>query len=120
VGLEEHGSGRLRHQTGIADADIDAPEAWTRSEGAGATVAVVDTGIELTQEDLTGQFAGNPGERGGWARDERDRRRRNGYVDDWQGWDFVNGDNTDRDAVERARARTSPGRSPPPATRGGP
>ena len=31
--------------SGVADADIDAPEAWTLTKGRGVTVAVVDTGV---------------------------------------------------------------------------
>jgi subtilisin family serine protease len=39
-----------------ADADIDAPEAWKASKGAGVTVGVVDTGVDLTHPDLQGQL----------------------------------------------------------------
>ena len=38
---------------GTADADIDAPEAWTVTHGAGATVAVVDTGVDTGHPDLS-------------------------------------------------------------------
>jgi thermitase len=41
---------------GTADADIDAPEAWTVSRGAGVTVAVVDTGIDSGHVELSAQI----------------------------------------------------------------
>jgi thermitase len=37
---------------GTLDADIDAPEAWAVTRGAGATVAVVDTGVDTGHPDL--------------------------------------------------------------------
>ena len=61
-GLEN--TGQTIWDPGVADADLDAPEAWLRTRGAGAVVAVVDTGFEVTHTDLAGQFTGNPGERG--------------------------------------------------------
>ncbi|WP_051323865.1 S8 family serine peptidase [Candidatus Solirubrobacter pratensis] len=44
------------NQTGTPDADIDAPEAWARSRGAGVTVGVVDTGVDSGNLDLAGQI----------------------------------------------------------------
>lgn len=37
---------------GIVDSDIDAPEAWAVSTGAGIKVAVVDSGVDVNHPDL--------------------------------------------------------------------
>lgn len=38
--------------------NIKADQAWTYSTGAGATIAVVDTGVDLSHPDLAGKIAG--------------------------------------------------------------
>jgi subtilisin family serine protease len=91
-GLENSGQS-ISSQIGIAGADIDAPRAWTQTKGAGATVAVVDSGIELAHPELAGQITGNAGERGGGREANGLDDDGNGLVDDWQGWDFVHDDN---------------------------
>ena len=87
---------------GVADADVDAPEAWTHASGEGVRVAIVDSGVDGAHPELQGQSATNPGEMGldlGGA--ERSSNQRdddlNGLVDDWRGWDFVSGDNLPQD-----------------------
>ena len=42
--------------SGSADADVDAPQAWGVSMGEGATVAIVDTGIDAGHPDLAGRI----------------------------------------------------------------
>lgn len=78
---------------GTVGADIDAPDAWDlRNSAASVIVAVVDTGIRLTHEDLRGNLWTNPGEIG---RDASGRdKATNGVDDDGDGYiDDVHGIN---------------------------
>jgi subtilisin family serine protease len=88
---------------GTPGADIGAAVAWDYSTGSHAVrVGVIDTGIDYNHPDLMANIWNNPGETGLDA-SGRDRRTNgvdddgNGFVDDWHGWDFANGDNDPMD-----------------------
>lgn len=47
--------------SGVPDADIDAPEGWAiRNDASGIVVAVIDSGARLTHEDLAANLWRNP------------------------------------------------------------
>lgn len=76
---------------GRPDADIDAPEAWSKTVGSSAVIiAVVDSGNYTRHPDLRDNIWRNPGEIAGNRVDDDG----NGYVDDVNGWDFAHKDNT--------------------------
>jgi len=75
---------------GIADADIDAPEAWDLETGDPTVqVAVIDSGIDTSHPDLAPNIWVNPDEIPGNGTDDGDA---NTLIDDVNGWDFVNDD----------------------------
>lgn len=77
--------------SGTADADIDAPEAWSVATGsAGTVVAIIDTGVDINHPDLKNNIWTNPNETAGNRRDDDG----NGYVDDTRGWDCQGNNNT--------------------------
>ncbi len=71
---------------GAADADIDAPQAWEQNRGMPrTTVAVLDSGVDISHPDLDENLFENPGETAGNDRDDDG----NGYVDDVHGYNFT-------------------------------
>ncbi len=84
------------------DHDIDAPEAWDIQTGNSAIiVAILDTGVRYFHKDLGGlnaSFASPENARGNMWINWVEKNGTpgvdddgNGYVDDWIGWDFVDG-----------------------------
>ena len=79
---------------GTPDADIDILDAWTRTTGSpDVTIAVIDTGAALGHPDLAPVLWTNTGEIGGNGIDDDG----NGFVDDINGWDFLDGDSDPSD-----------------------
>ncbi len=74
---------------------VNVSSVWAANvRGKGITVAVIDTGMDLTHPQLRKQIATNPGEMGLDAKG-RDKSTNevdddgNGFVDDSGGWDFT-------------------------------
>ncbi len=90
------------HLNQTNDHDIDAPEGWNLETGNNALIiALLDSGTRYYHPDLGGANASptNPGASRGnmWINNAELNGSSgvdddgNGYVDDWIGWDFING-----------------------------
>jgi subtilisin family serine protease len=79
---------------GVADADIDAVEAWNiATDASSVVIAIIDTGVDYTHPDLVSNMWVNPGEIAGNGIDDDG----NGHIDDVHGVDFANGDSDPMD-----------------------
>jgi hypothetical protein len=82
----------FNQQWGLAQ--INAPATWDITTGSATTViAMIDSGLQFNHPDLAGKLWVNPGEVSDNGLDDDN----NGYIDDLNGWDFVNGDNLPAD-----------------------
>lgn len=69
---------------------IGAENAWDSTTGSdNVIVAVIDTGVDIQNEDLRDNIWKNHGEISGNGKDDD----RNGYIDDVNGWNFVEQNN---------------------------
>jgi subtilisin family serine protease len=76
---------------------ISAESAWASTEGAGSTVAIVDSGVQLNHPDLSSNIYVNGGEYGAGKESNGLDDDYDGYVDNWRGWDWVSSDNNASD-----------------------
>lgn len=75
---------------GTPGADVHAEEAWAIHSGTpDVIVAILDSGTETDHADLQGNVWINEDEIPGNGQDDDG----NGFIDDWEGWDFGNGNN---------------------------
>ncbi|HDZ42302.1 MAG TPA: peptidase S8, partial [Bacteroidetes bacterium] len=77
---------------------INASDAWDISQGdADVVIGIIDTGVDWTHPDLAENMWTNAGETGLDAQGNNKRTNgidddNNGYIDDWNGWDFCGDD----------------------------
>lgn len=90
--LKNDGSFTL--STATAGADINMEKAWDKEQGdSNIIMAIIDSGTKLDHTELNGRIWKNLKEIPNNGKDDD----KNGYIDDVQGWDFANSDNSPMD-----------------------
>ncbi|MDP4183308.1 MAG: S8 family peptidase, partial [Bacillota bacterium] len=83
-GLQNSGQ-TISGQAGTAGVDINVKNAWSITKGSEEVkVAVIDTGIDINHPDLAASIYKNPNEHPNGLDNDG-----NGYVSDFNGWNFV-------------------------------
>lgn len=78
--------------SGVIGADINAEAAWNLTTGStNVVVAVIDTGVRYTHQELASQMWRNPGESGGGKETNGLDDDGNGYIDDVFGINAITG-----------------------------
>jgi|GEM_PF-3227453 len=75
----------INGEAGTIGVDVDLIDAWHVTSGNSVTVGVLDTGIDIGHEDLKNNIYINSNELLNGKDDDG-----NGYIDDINGWNFVN------------------------------
>ncbi|MCW2973161.1 MAG: hypothetical protein JWN72_1434, partial [Thermoleophilia bacterium] len=88
---------------GTPGADAKVAAAWTQSRGAGVTIALLDTNIDIEHPDLAANVWTNPGEVAGDGIDNDS----DGYVDDVHGWNFGKNSNRPQDGGQSHGTHTA-------------
>lgn len=75
--------------------DLKVKETWKNAatQGENVVVAVIDTGVDYTHDELAENIWRNSGESGGGKETNGIDDDGNGFIDDVVGWDFVENDN---------------------------
>ncbi|MFY0645118.1 MAG: S8 family peptidase [Bacteroidia bacterium] len=88
-----HNDGTFSLSPATVDADVDMDLAWDIETGDSSIVtAILDSGIKLNHPEFAGRIWTNLSE----ASDATDTDN-NGYINDFNGWDFANEDNDPSD-----------------------